>query len=137
MIGKEEIMPSRGKPRAYSAEAFKKKVEEYFRKGGRPIKDTGIKLYTLSGLCLYLGIHRDTFADYARRAEYSDTIKKAREEVENCIEELSLIGVIEKTSAIFNLKNNFGWKDKDREEDKPKEENQHVIIKFTGAPSDE
>jgi hypothetical protein len=43
---------------------------------------------------------------------FSSTVKMAKKIVENWVEEKSLTGDINATTAIFNLKNNFGWKDK-------------------------
>jgi len=43
---------------------------------------------------------------------YSETIKGIRMNVENCIEEWILTWLYNPTSGIFNLKNNFDWKDK-------------------------
>ena len=43
---------------------------------------------------------------------FSRAVKMAKKIVENWVEEKSLTGDINATTAIFNLKNNFGWKDK-------------------------
>jgi hypothetical protein len=71
-----------------------------------------IKPYTISGLCLYLDITRETLNEYSKTKEHSDTIKKARLRVESWLEERALTNEVNTISAIFNLKNNFGWKDK-------------------------
>ena len=102
-----------------SPEEFNKKCEEYFENGGTPIPNTPFKLFTMGGIYNHLDICRDTWSDYGKKKGYSDTVKKARCRVEQCIEELSLLGVIDKTCAIFNLKNNFHWRDKP--EEKPAE----------------
>ena len=70
------------------------------------------KPYTITGLCLYLDICRDTLIEYEKREEFIDTIKRAKNKVENYVEENSLMGKLNPTVSIFNLKNNFGWKDK-------------------------
>ena len=46
-----------------------------------------------------------------KKEEFSDTIKKAKLKVENYLEK-HLITDSSTTGIIFNLKNNFGWKDK-------------------------
>ena len=61
------------------------------------------------GLAVFLGVDRQTILDYSRRPEFSDTIKKAKGRVEayleQCLHSNSVAG------TIFNMKNNFGWKD--------------------------
>lgn len=64
---------------------------------------------TITGLCLSLGINKDTFYEYAKREEYADVIEEARLIVENSYEiSLRKNG---RTGDIFALKN-FGWVDK-------------------------
>jgi hypothetical protein len=65
--------------------------------------------YTMSGLANALEISRRALLDYADRDEFLPTIKWARGKVEEDVE----TRLMEKqaTGAIFNLKNNFGWKD--------------------------
>ena len=70
------------------------------------------KPYTISGLCLYIDMTRETLSQYEKQEQFSDTIKKAKQRIENWVEENSLIGNINPTTSIFNLKNNFGWKDR-------------------------
>ena len=97
-----------GRPKKYSElELFQKKTDEYFK-----MCDEKEKPYTITGLCLYLDICRDTLIEYEKREEFTDTIKRAKNKVENYVEENSLMGKLNPTVSIFNLKNNFGWKDK-------------------------
>lgn len=109
------------RPSKYNtSEELENKVNEYFDWCDSQEKvitfDKGMKIiykpYTISGLCLHLGICRDTLCEYEKKEKFSDTIKKAKQRVENWIEEHSLSGDINPTVSIFNLKNNFGWKDK-------------------------
>lgn len=65
---------------------------------------------TVTGLCIALDTSRETLLDYQGKDEYSYTIKKAKLMCENYAEKQlfkgkNVIGVI------FNLKNNYGWKD--------------------------
>ena len=53
----------------------------------------------------------DTLLEYAKDKQFSDTIKKAKLRVENYLEK-HLITDSTTTGIIFNLKNNFGWSDK-------------------------
>lgn len=65
---------------------------------------------SISGLALYLGFaDRQSIQDYNKRDEFSFTIKRARLVIESYLEE-KLMGT-NVTGVIFNLKNNYGWKD--------------------------
>lgn len=72
------------------------------------------KHYTITGLALALDTTRETLLDYQERPEFSDTIKAAKVKIENYWEELLIGG--NATGPIFNLKNNYGWKDKTESE---------------------
>ena len=100
-----------------SVEEMDTKINEYFQycdeflytdRSGKIIK----KPYTVSGLCVYLDICRETLNDYSKNPVFSDTIKKARLKIESFLEENSLNGSLNSAVSIFNLKNNFGWTDK-------------------------
>jgi len=97
-----------GRPRKYSEqEVLQTKIDEYFN-----MCDDKEKPYTITGLCLYLDIDRSTLLRYEEKEEYCNTIKRAKNKIENYVEEMSLIGKLNPTVSIFNLKNNFNWKDK-------------------------
>lgn len=66
--------------------------------------------YTISGLALFLDTTRETLNQYENKPEFTDTIKSAKTKIEHELE-LSLYGN-NVTGIIFNLKNNYGWKDK-------------------------
>ena len=68
--------------------------------------------YTVSGLCMALNMTRETLNQYEDNEVFSDTIKAAKQRIENWIETKALVGAINPVVSIFNLKNNFGWKDK-------------------------
>lgn len=77
------------------------KINEYFEN----VKEEEI---TITGLCLSLGINKDTFYEYAKRDEYKEIISEARLIVENSYEiSLRKNG---RSGDIFGLKN-FGWRD--------------------------
>lgn len=98
--------------------------------GGRPLKfkspedleemiagyftdcDENERPYTITGLALWLDTSRETLLDYQERPEFSDAIKRAKVKCENWVEENALMNKVNPTTAIFNLKNNYGWKDK-------------------------
>ena len=97
-----------GRPRKYSEQKIlQTKIDEYFK-----MCDEKEKPYTITGLCLYLDIDRSTLLRYEEKEEYCNTIKRAKNRIENYVEENSLKGLLNPTVSIFNLKNNFGWKDK-------------------------
>jgi len=111
-----------GRPRKFkSVESMEAMINAYFimcdeskvvstdTKGKTSIR---YKPYTISGLCLFLDLTYEGLLEYQAREEYSETIKKAKKRVENWIEEHSINGDLNPAVSIFNLKNNFGWKDK-------------------------
>lgn len=73
---------------------------------------------TITGLALALGFTtRDSLINYENRSdEFFDTIKKAKLRVENAIEQRLFHQ--NATGSIFNLKNNFGWEDVNKNEHK-------------------
>ena len=98
-------------------------------KGGRPLKfenaaelqikiddyfnfcDEKGKPYTITGLALALDTCRDTLLEYENRDKFADTIKKAKMKIHNYAEEACFFAK-NPAGIIFNLKNNWGWKDK-------------------------
>lgn len=65
--------------------------------------------WTITGLALALDTYRQTLLNYEEKDEYLDTIKKAKQMIENSYElDLKKHG---RTGTIFALKN-FDWKDK-------------------------
>jgi len=70
------------------------------------------KIYapTMSGLALFLGVDRKTITNYSNKEEYFPTIRKARARIESHLEKKLYGNNV--TGLIFNLKNNFDWKDK-------------------------
>lgn len=97
-----------GRPRAFkSVEEVEKKINAYFN-----YCEEKEKPYTMSGLAYYLEVSRQTLVNYSYEDEYFDTIKKARDKVQMQLEENALSNKANPTFTIFNLKNNFDWKDK-------------------------
>lgn len=66
--------------------------------------------YTITGLALALGTTRDLLIDYEDKEQFSDTIKEAKAKCHNFAERK--LFEANATGPIFNLKNNYGWKDK-------------------------
>ena len=65
----------------------------------------------MSGLANALNMSRQSLINYSKDDEFFDTIKKARADVEQQLEENALSGKANSTFTIFNLKNNYGWRD--------------------------
>lgn len=87
-------------------EQLEHELDEYFN-------NTPSEEITITGLCLHLGIHKDTLYEYNKRDGYSTLVKMARLKVENAYEKsLRKNG---RTGDIFALKN-FGWTDKQEHE---------------------
>lgn len=68
---------------------------------------------TVSALCLALGIHRSTWAEYAKKTEYSDTTTYAQGVMRAWNEQQLLTRPGKDIPGIkFNLENNYGYRDK-------------------------
>ena len=97
-----------GRPKAFkSVKEVEEKINAYFN-----YCEEKEKPYTMSGLAYYLEVSRQTLVNYSYEDEYFDTIKKARDKVQMQLEENALSNKANPTFTIFNLKNNFDWKDK-------------------------
>lgn len=96
-----------GRPLKFkSVNAIQKKIDAYFaacKKEKRP--------YTITGLALALDTSRRTLLNYQDNDKYFHTIKKAKLKIQSWTEE-QLYRTTQVTGVIFNLKNNYGWKDK-------------------------
>lgn len=64
---------------------------------------------TVSGLAYTLGMTTESLRNYASRDEFFATVKEAKQRVEMFLEDRLYEG--SPAGVIFNLKNNFGWKD--------------------------
>lgn len=108
-------MADTGRPPKYkTAESMQEAIDEYFRdceydEDGNVREN--IKPPTVSGLAYHLGfLDRKSVSEYAHKDEFTDTIKKARMRIEQYLETRLTSNAV--AGIIFNLKNNFGWKDK-------------------------
>lgn len=118
-----------GRPPVFeSKEELEKKIEEFFKscegsvledETGKPVLDkygNVIKIderpETVTGLALALGFKsRQSLIDYQGKAEFSDTITRAKLRCEKYAEE-RLYDRDGNGGARFSLQVNFGWKDK-------------------------
>lgn len=89
----------------------KKQLEELINKYFEDC-DNKVKPYTMSGLAYALGIDRITLINYSKDELFFTLIKNAKDRVQAQLEENALMGKGNATFTIFNLKNNYGWVDK-------------------------
>lgn len=113
-----------GRPLKFkTVEDLKKVIDEYFdwcdnrmksvyiEKLGDNIEISNPAPYTMSGLARRLQIDRKTLVNYSKRDRFLPTIRDAREKVHEDVE-TRLMDTRNEKGAIFNLKNNFDWRDK-------------------------
>ena len=95
-----------GRPRKYTASQAQRLIDKYFQ----TCSDTKTPC-TITGLALALDTSRKVLCEWAERGdELSNTIKKAKDRMENYVEELLLTSK-NPAGPIFWLKN-FGWTDR-------------------------
>jgi len=101
MVKDVNNMPA-GRPLKFKTpEELQLMIDEYF-------SSTPKEEWTITGLALALDTYRQTLLNYEEKDEFLDTIKKAKQKVENSYElDLKKSG---RTGTIFALKN-FDWKD--------------------------
>jgi hypothetical protein len=102
----ETLKPERGRPRAYkNHKEFEAKVEEYFESATIP---------SITGIAYHLGFSdRESFSTYEAYGEdFSRTVKRARMRIEK--DRIERLNDKQRFSpgTIFDLKNNYGWVDK-------------------------
>ena len=99
-----------GRPPFYDTpEQMQEAIEAYFDglgEGDNP---------TITGMVYSLGFDNRAALDYylSEKPEFSYTIKRAKMRVERFLEE-TLLRQGSIAGVIFNLKNNFGWKDEQK-----------------------
>ena len=106
-------MPAGRPPEFKTPEEMQAAIDEYFSEDGDAYMGMGedrIFAPTISGLAFHLGLSRQSLCNYEKKDEFLDTIKRAKSRVEIALEQRLFGQAV--TGTIFNLKNNFGWKDK-------------------------
>lgn len=97
-----------GRPLKYkNKEEIDQAISAYFdrcEESGKPL--------TMSGLAVWLDMDRRSLVNYGNREEFFPSIKRARAMIEASTEERMLMNELNVTGAIFSLKNNYGWVDK-------------------------
>jgi hypothetical protein len=71
--------------------------------------------YTMSGLARKLDLSRQGLMEYKAKPEFTKIVEQARARVHEDVETRLMEGKAQ-TGAIFNLKNNFGWKDESHQD---------------------
>lgn len=117
-----------GRRKKYTPAQLEREIDKYFKSISykRPLsliigKETRnqdgeeiiVTLYatppTISGLCLALGINRDTWAEYCKREGYTEICADARLVVECYLSEQLVTRERNVEGIKFTLANNFGW----------------------------
>lgn len=97
-----------GRPLKFETpDILEEKINEYFKQ----CEEKGLKPL-ITELALHLDTTRETLCDYKEKDEYSDSIKKAKLRCQVALERNLVEGKVNPTGTIFNLKNNYGWRDK-------------------------
>jgi len=126
-------MPA-GRPKKYTKKSLQQAVDGYFASisrtvdaldgRGKPMcNDAGeairvteyVRPPSVGGLCLFLGIDRSTWQNYADRKlhpELAEITAYARVRMEAYLEEQLLTREKNVQGLIFNLQNNYGWREK-------------------------
>lgn len=93
-----------------TADELREAVDDYFN-----IKLAENCPFTITGLALHLGISRQTLLNYEKKypgTEYAEIIEEAKLRIEEFVEECLFRNRIPTSGVIFNLKNNFNWREK-------------------------
>lgn len=107
-----------GRPMKYKTlEELQEAVDKYFKEDAMiKMGEHNMFAPTMSGLAYSLGMCRKTLLNYSNKDEFLHTIKDARNRIAAALEQRLYFS--NPTGVIFNLKNNFDWKDKQEVETK-------------------
>lgn len=106
-----------GRPPAYETkEELEKAIEAYFSSDDAyiTIGEESVFAPGIAGLAYHLGVSTETLRRYGEDDKFCATIKHAKQRIEMSLEKRLHCTAV--TGTIFNLKNNFGWKDKQEQE---------------------
>lgn len=108
-------MPAGRPPKYETPEQMQELIDHYFANDA--FVDMGdAKMYapTVSGLAYALGMSTEALRNYEGKPDFLATVKAAKQKIEVALEQRLYGQAV--TGTIFNLKNNFGWKDKTEQE---------------------
>lgn len=111
-----------GRPRAFATvEELQQGIDEYFADC-----EANDKAATVSGLACALDVDRQTLLNYREdNHEFFGTVKKAIQRIEADKADKALRGKYNTTFAIFDLKNNHGWRDEKHIQEKSEQDVKH------------
>ncbi|MGL4672891.1 terminase small subunit [Cetobacterium sp.] len=123
------------KERISTPEKFYKCVQNYYEmcnaNSREVVTNKGIqfidKPFTISGLCISLGITKTRLMALSRIPEYKEIVEFCFLLSENYLEEGMLNGKINTLGSMFALKNNFGWRD-----NKAENSDRSIVINVVG-----
>ena len=122
MVAKKKI----GRPKKFdSPEQMQKAIDSYFKKCDGAFewvmtKDGPAKLpspdpYTVEGLCAVLDMDRATLLTYEKNeshSEFHNTVTRAKRKILADVATGSIKGRYNSNAAMFNMRNNFGYEEK-------------------------
>lgn len=115
VIDTSEPKPFGRPPKYQSPEEMQAIIDVYFQTDAFvSIGESKAYCPTIAGLAYALDLSRQGLLNYQGRADFFDTIKKAKQRVEVALEQR--LYAASPVGTIFNLKNNFDWKDKQETE---------------------
>ena len=107
----EDKAPVGRPPKYNNKEEMQKVIDNYFSTDAFiKVGESTIFAPTVEGLAYALDMNRKTLLEYEAKDEFCNTIKRAKQRVAIALEQRLYGNNV--TGIIFNLKNNFGWKDK-------------------------
>ena len=111
-------MDQGGRPLQYKiVEELQSAIDDYFETDAFiDMGETRMFAPTMSGLAYHLDLSRQGLLNYDGKDGFLDTIKRARNKVGVALEQRLYGNNV--TGIIFNLKNNFEWKDRQEIETK-------------------
>ena len=145
--------PGAGRPRKWTdPKKMQKAIDEYFvececelmRNDGKILVDKyGKPIYlnrkppTISGLACYLGFKdRQSLLDYQKNDEFSCTILRAKLRIEAYLEERPMDRGGQR-GAEFNLRCNYGWNDKQKDDNQTEDNNNLGVIMLAPVKTEE
>ena len=109
-----------GRPPKYTCkEDLQEAIDKYFKSCYAPLEEgqdpdayrEALRPLTIGGLAVSIGMCRESLLNYEKKEEFYAIIKEAKDIVHAWAEERLFAGG-QVAGCIFNLKNNYGWVDK-------------------------